>query len=150
GLHDPLTDAVWSDQDPHWWAAERTPTSTEQTDHQLEALHRARELAHSRRDRGWLLLAEGDYAAGPLGVRTLGRNVRSGSTEPADEDSFVRIRLAYEGAADRLPDVAWPWYRLAELLAWAGFEERAVEHLAQAERRSLGGREVTRSSRPLL
>ena len=31
-------------------------------------------------------------------------------------------------AADRLPDVAWPWYRLAELLAWAGFAERAQDH----------------------
>jgi len=60
------------------------------------------------------------------------------------------MRLAYEGAADRLPDVAWPWYRLAELLAWAGFAERALEHLVQAERRGLGNRQVERSARPLL
>jgi hypothetical protein len=116
----------------------------------MEAMHRARDLAHTRRDHGWLLLAEGDHAAGPLGVRTLGRTVRAGATEPADEDSFVRIRLAYDGAADRLPDVAWPWYRLAELLAWAGFGERAKDQLAQAERRSLGNRDTDRASRPLL
>ena len=73
-------------------------------------------------------------------VRTLGRAVRTGSAEPADEDAFVRIRLAYEGAAERLPDSAWPWYRLAEMLAWAGFAERAQAHLAEAERRNLGSR----------
>jgi hypothetical protein len=83
-------------------------------------------------------------------VRTLGRNVRSGVADADDEDTFVRIRLAYEGAADRLPDVAWPWYRLAELLAWAGFAERALDHYAQAERRSLGSRDAVRISRPLL
>jgi hypothetical protein len=96
------------------------------------------------------MLADGDLAAGPLGARTLGRNVRAGCTEPADEDAFVRIRLAYEGAADRLPDVAWPWYRLAELLAWAGFAEDAAAHLAQAEQRSLGSRSDDRAVRPLL
>ena len=62
----------------------------------------------------------------------------------------MRIRLAYEGSADRLPDVAWPAYRLAELLAWAGFAERAQEHLAQAEGRSLGSREADQRARPLL
>src|SRR5258708_14981803 len=103
-----------------------------------------------KRVPGWVMLAEGDPSAGPLGVRTLGRNVRTGYTEPADEDAFVRIRLAYEGAAERLPDVAWPWYRLAELLAWAGFAERAKDHLAQAERRSVRGRDADRSQRPLL
>ena len=117
---------------------------------QAEALGRARDLARSSRDQGWLLLAEGDHLAGPLGVRALGRNVRAGCTEPAEEDTFVRIRLAYEGAIDRLPDVAWPWYRLAELLAWAGFAERAEEHLAHAEHRSVGGREAERSARPVL
>src|SRR6266851_5045705 len=149
-LHDPLTDRQWSDQDARWWAQSSSASLHEQTDHQLEALHRARDLAHTKRDQGWLLLAEGDHTAGPLGVRTLGRNVRAGCAEPADEDSFVRIRVAYEGAADRLPDVAWPWYRLAELLAWAGFAEAAQDHLAQAERRSLGRRENARSTRPLL
>jgi len=149
-LHDPLTDRQWSDQDARWWAQSSSASLHEQTDHQLEALHRARDLAHTKRDQGWLLLAEGDHTAGPLGVRTLGRNVRAGCAEPADEDSFVRIRVAYEGAADRLPDVAWPWYRLAELLAWAGFAERAKEHLAQAERRSLGRRDTERTTRPLL
>jgi tetratricopeptide (TPR) repeat protein len=149
-LHDPLTDRQWSDQDARWWAQSSSTSMHEQTDHQLEALHRARDLAHTKRDQGWLLLAEGDHTAGPLGVRTLGRNVRAGCAEPADEDSFVRIRVAYEGAADRLPDVAWPWYRLAELLAWAGFAERAKEHLAQAERRSLGRRDTERTTRPLL
>src|SRR3712207_8788460 len=58
--------------------------------------------------------------------------------------------LAYEGAADRLPDVAWPWYRLAELLAWAGFAERARGHLLEADRRSLGSRESDRVFRPVL
>jgi hypothetical protein len=149
-LRDPLTDRQWSDQDARWWAQTGASALHEQTDHQLEALHRARDLAHTRRDQGWLLLAEGDHTAGPLGVRTLGRNVRAGCAEPADEDSFVRIRVAYEGAADRLPDVAWPWYRLAELLAWAGFGERAKDHLAQAERRSLGRRDTDRTTRPLL
>ena len=96
------------------------------------------------------MLAEGDFTAGPLGVRALGRTVRTGSTEPADEDTFVRIRLAYEGAAERLPDVAWPWYRLAEMLAWAGFSDLARQHLAQAERRGLGGRETDGTQRPLL
>ena len=84
-----------------------------------------------------------------LRVRTLSRNVRAGCAEPADEDACVDP-VAYEGAADRLPDVAWPWYRLAELLAWAGFAERAEEHLAQAELRSLGNRQSERTNRPLL
>ena len=62
---------------------------------------------------GLALLAEGDHAAGPLGARTLGRNVRSGCAEPADEDAFVRIRLAYEGAASSCRTspgrgTAWP------------------------------------------
>ncbi len=149
-LRDPLTDRQWSDQDARWWTQPSAPALLEPSDHQLEALHRARDLAHTKRDQGWLLLAEGDHAAGPLGVRTLGRNVRAGCAEPADEDLFVRIRVAYDGAADRLPDVAWPWYRLAELLAWAGFGERAKEHLAQAERRSLGTRDAERATRPLL
>jgi hypothetical protein len=152
GLSDPLTDSPWFDQDARWWLRKTVDSngSFEQSDHQAEAVQRARDLAHSRRDQGWLLLAEGDQAAGPLGVRTLGRNVRTGVTEAADEDTFVRIRLAYEGAADRLPDVAWPWYRLAELLAWAGFSERAAAHLAEAERRKLGNRDAERTSRPLL
>src|SRR5207237_8599974 len=115
-----------------------------------EALARARGMAVTNGGIGAVILAEGDHAAGPLGVRTLGRNVRAGSTEPADEDAFVRIRLAYEGAAERLPDVAWPWYRLAELLAWAGFAERAQAHLAEAERRALGNRDAERTARPLL
>jgi hypothetical protein len=149
-LRDPLTHGLWSDQDARWWTHPGAPAPFEQTDHQLEALLRARDLAHTKRDTGWLLLAEGDHGAGPLGVRTLGRNVRAGCAEPADDEAFVRIRGAYEGAAERLPDVAWPWYRLAELLAWAGFGERAREHLAQAEQRSLGRREVNRATRPLL
>jgi hypothetical protein len=149
-LCDPLTDAPWSDQDARWWARESRSTAAEQTNHQLEALHRAHDLAQSKRDHGWQLLADGDLAAGPLGVRTLGRRVRTNSAEPADEDTFVRIRIAYEGAADRLPDVAWPWYRLAELLAWAGFAERAHDHLAEAERRGMCTREAERYGRPLL
>ena len=83
-------------------------------------------------------------------MRTLGRNVRARCTEPADEDTFLRIRLAYEAAADQLPDIAWPWYRLAELLAWAGFAERAQDHLAEAERRSLGSRHAERTCRAQL
>ena len=150
GLRDPLTGEQWSDQDPRWWARGSQSPPLETTDHQVESLHRARDLNHGKRDEGWLLLAEGDYAAGPLGVRTIGRNVRAGCADATDEDTFVRIRLAYEGAADRLPDVAWPWYRLAELLAWAGFAERALDHYAQAERRSLGSRDAVRASRPLL
>jgi hypothetical protein len=146
-LHDPLTDLMWSDQDARWWLREIGSAPGEPTDHQLEALHRARDLARNKREQGWLLLAEGDQAAGPLGARTLGRNVRAGCTEPADEDTFLRIRQAYETAADRLPDVAWPWYRLAELLAWAGFAERAQDHLAQAERRGLGSRQAERTCR---
>jgi len=149
-LRDPLTDAAWSDQDGRWWARSSTPASVEPADHQADALSRACDLAQTRRDTGWVLLAEADHATGPLGVRELGRNVRAGRTEPADEDTFVRMRLAYEGAAERLPDVAWPWYRLAELLAWAGLAERALEHLEQAERRGLGNRQVERSARPLL
>ncbi|HET6317979.1 MAG TPA: hypothetical protein VFG86_16110, partial [Chloroflexota bacterium] len=153
-LIDPLTNELWPDQDPRWWlipgiSAPRR-SRHELSDHQVEALHRARDLAQNKRDQGWLMLAEGDYLSGPLGVRTLGRNVRAGCAEPADHDTFVRIRLAYEGAADRLPDAAWPWYRLAELLAWAGFQERALEQLAQAERRSLGARNAERVHRPLL
>lgn len=154
GLQDPLTESVWPDQDARWWTTPGDRTSVaetkQQSDHQADALSRARDLAIEKRDVGWLLLAEGDYLAGPLGVRALGRNVRAGCTDPADEDTFVRIRLAYEGAADRLPDVAWPWYRLAELLAWAGFAERAEEHLAQAERRGLGGRSIEHTVRPHL
>jgi hypothetical protein len=140
GLRDPLTDHSWCDQDARWWLDQSSTTAPyDRSDHQLEALNRARDLARARRDEGWLRLAEGDYLAGPLGVRTLGRNVRAGCAEAADHDTFLRIRMAYETAADRLPDVAWPWYRLAELLAWAGFAEQAQEHLRQAERRSLGG-----------
>jgi hypothetical protein len=154
GLKDPLTDAPWSDQDARWWAIGHTagarPALHEPADHQTEALSRARDLAQGTRGQGWLMLAEGDHAAGPLGVRSIARNVRAGYAEPADEDAFLRIRLAYEGAAERLPDVAWPWYRLAELLAWAGFAEQARQHLAQAERRSLGDRPAERAFRPLL
>ena len=149
-LCDPLTDAPWSDQDARWWLRDGGASSAEPSDHRAEALSRARDLARTRRDLGWLLMAEGDHAAGPLGVRELGRNVRAGCTEPADEDAFLRMRLAYEGAAERLPDVAWPWYRLAELLAWAGFAQHAREHLAQAERRRLGSPQTERAARPLL
>jgi hypothetical protein len=153
-LRDPLTDQSWSDQDPRWWltpdALAPRRSLREVTDHQLEAFHRARDLASTKRDQGWLLLAEGDFLAGPLGVRTLGRNVRAGCAEPAEHDTFLRIRMAYEGAADRLPETAWPWYRLAELLAWAGFAERAREQLTQAERRSLGGRNAEKVQRPML
>src|SRR5713226_2758046 len=84
-LRDPLTDRQWSDQDARWWTLAGSAALHEQTDHQSEALHRARDLAHTRRDQGWLLLAEGDLSAGPLGVRTLGRNVRAGCAEQADE-----------------------------------------------------------------
>jgi hypothetical protein len=149
-LRDPLTGCQWPDQDERWWLSTPSDTPEQPSDHQYEALHRARDLAHGKRDQGWLMLAEGDYLAGPLGTRTLGRNVRAGVAEAADHDTFLRIRLAYEGAADRLPDAAWPWYRLAELLASAGFGERAQEHLAQAERRSLGARKAERVHRPLL
>jgi hypothetical protein len=158
GVRDPLTEQMWANQDPRWWRIEparhalanSVQRSQPETDHQTEALNRARDLAQSKRDIGWVFLAEGDYVAGPRGVRTIARNARSGDAEAADHNAFVRIRLAYEGAADRLPDVAWPWYRLAELLAWAGFGERAQEHLAQAERRCLGNREAERVQRPLL
>jgi hypothetical protein len=85
-----------------------------------------------------------------MGVRSLGRNIRAGCLEAADEDAFVRIRLAYEGAAERLPDIAWPWYRLAELLAWAGFAERARECVVQAECRGLGSAASEPRNRPLL
>jgi hypothetical protein len=154
GLRDPLTDQTWPDQDGRWWLSPaQTPSHSgvaHETDHQHEALQRARDLALGSRDMGWLLLAEGDYLAGPLGVRVLGRTIRSGSAESADHDAFVRIRIAYEEAADRLPEVAWPHYRLAELLAWGGFPERAREQLPLAERRDLGGREADRSQRPQL
>jgi hypothetical protein len=149
-LRDPLTDAVWSDQDARWWLRSQASSPLEPPNHQAEALSRARDLAQTRRDTGWVLLAEADHAAGPLGVRELGRNVRAGCTEPADEDAFVRMRLGYEGAAERLPEVAWPWYRLAELLAWAGFAERALAHLAEAEQRGLGSGQAERDARPLL
>ena len=149
-LRDPLTGAPWSDQDPRWWLRGAASSPAEPADHQAEALSRARDLAQTGRDTGWVLLAEADHAVGPFGVRELGRSIRAGRTEPAEEDTFVRMRLAYEGAAERLPDVAWPWYRLAELLAWAGFVERALEHLSEAERRGLGNRQIERSARPLL
>jgi hypothetical protein len=149
-LRDPLTDAPWSDQDGRWWLRGAASSPAEPGDHQSEALSRARDLAQTRRDTGWVLLAEADHATGPLGLRELGRTIRAGRAEPADEDTFVHMRLAYEGAAERLPDVAWPWYRLAELLAWAGFVERALEHLRQAERRGLGDRQAERSARHLL
>jgi hypothetical protein len=151
GLRDPLTALTWADQDARWWLRDPSAAAHERTsDHQAEALSRARDLAVSKRDVGWLLLAEGDFAAGPLGVRTLGRTLRAGCGDLADEDAFVRIRLSYEGAAQRLPDVAWPWYRLAELLAWAGFTQQAAEHLAEAERRSLGSPTSVRTNRAAL
>jgi tetratricopeptide (TPR) repeat protein len=149
-LRDPLTNTTWSDQDARWWLRE-APLLTrrlEGSDHQAEALGRARDLALGKRDAGWLLLAEGDFATESIGVRALGRAIRAGCTDPADEDTFVRIRLCYEGAAEKLPDVAWPWYRLAELLAWAGYRQRAVEYLAEAERRRLGPSD--RANRPVL
>ena len=149
GLRDPLTRELWSDEDARWWLV---PISSDSNaaEHQQEAFARARDLARSRRDEGWLSLAEGDLLAGPLGVRSLGRGIRTGSAEAADHDTFMRIRLAYETAAERLPDVAWPWYRLAELLAWAGFSARANEQLRQAERRSLGDRATDQEHRPIL
>jgi hypothetical protein len=156
GLRDPLTDQPWADQDPRWWrvpsalGCSRAADRPGESEHQQEALARARDLVQTRRDQGWWLLAEGDSLAGPLGARSLGRSIRSGASEAADHDAVVRLRLAYEGAAERLPDVAWPWYRLAELMAWSGFAERAQAHLAQAERRSLGSREADRTHRPVL
>jgi hypothetical protein len=152
GLRDPLTDMAWADQDARWWLRDATSASVrpQPGDHQVEALGRARDLALSKRDQGWLLLAEGDHAAESIGVRELGRTIRAGCTDPADEDTFVRIRLCYEAAAEKLPDVAWPWYRLAELLAWAGFTQPAAEHLSQAERRGLGGGASERANRPHL
>jgi hypothetical protein len=151
GLRDPLTDLIWADQDARWWLRDPSATPRERTsDHQAEALARARDLAVGKRDIGWLLLAEGDYAAGPLGVRTLGRALRAGCADVTDEDAFVRIRLCYEGAAERLPDVAWPHFRLAELLAWAGFAQQAADHWAQAERRSLGSAASEQTNRPAL
>lgn len=149
-LRDPLTDSPWSEQDARWWLRGALAGLAEPSDHQAEALGRARDLAGNARDVGWVLLAEGDHAAGLLGVRSLGRSIRAGCAEAADEDTFVRIRLAYERAADHLPDMAWPWYRLAELLGWAGFTERAQAHLAEAERRSLGTRDAERTARPVL
>jgi len=137
-LRDPLTGEMWPDQDARWWVRDAAGLVLVDSEHQAEALGRARDLAVTSRDVGWVLLAEGDHAANRMGVRTLGRSVRAGCADPADEDAFVRIRLAYEGACERLPDVAWPWYRLAELLACAGFAQRASKHLAEAERRSLG------------
>jgi hypothetical protein len=147
GLKDPLTGSLWSDQDARWWTAASGKPTLHVVDHQAEAVHRARNLALTARDEGWVLLAEGDFAAGPLGVRPIGRNVRSGVAEPADEDLFLQIRTAYEGSAERLPDVAWPWYRLAELLAWAGFPDVARSHLAQADKRALGDRNIERACR---
>lgn len=140
-LRDPLTDKPWSDQDGRWWlrdTAAARPERPTQSEHQAEALGRARDLALGKRDLGWVLLAEGDYAAAEFGVRELGRSIRAGCTDPSDEDALIRIRLCYESAAAKLPDVAWPWYRLAEVLAWAGFGTQATGCLAQAERRSLG------------
>ncbi len=158
-LRDPLTGWPWADQDPRWWrdgldppgawVLEARPTAVE-PDPQREALARASDLVASSRDRGWLALAEGDYAAGPTGARTLGRSLRTGCADSVDHDRFMRVRLAYENAADHIPDVAWPWYRLAELLAWAGLAERAQVHLAQAERRTLGSRASDRAHRPAL
>src|SRR5579864_1311158 len=145
-LRDPLTGAAWADQDARWWLRDTPAGLVVETDHQAEALSRAHDLALDERMEGWVMLAEGDHCAGPLGVRTLGRNVRSGCADPGDEDMFVRIRLAYEGAAERLPDVAWPWYRLAELLAWAGFSQSALEHLERGERRSLGAQNADRAA----
>jgi hypothetical protein len=151
GLRDPLTRLVWADQDARWWLGQPSAANRGRaSDQRTEALARARDLAVGKRDIGWLLLAEGDYAAGPRGVRTLGRTLRAGRADLTDEDAFVRIRLCYEGAAERLPDVAWPHYRLAELLAWAGFAQQAAEHLAQAERRSLGGPTSERTHRAAL
>jgi hypothetical protein len=152
GLRDPLTDQAWADQDPRWWRPALTLAASgeRESEHQHEALARARDLVQTKRDAGWWLLAEGDSLAGPLGARSLGRSIRSGASEAADHDALVRIRLAYEGAAERLPDVAWPWYRLAELMAWSGFPERAQAHLAQAERRGLGGRDADRTHRAVL
>ncbi|GAC1314828.1 MAG: hypothetical protein NVSMB2_04940 [Chloroflexota bacterium] len=150
GLKDPLTGALWSDQDARWWTVAGARPTLHVVDHQAEAVRRGRDLAITTRDEGWVLLAEGDFAAGPLGVRPIGRNVRSGVSEPADEELFLHIRTAYEGSAERLPDVAWPWYRLAELLAWAGFPDVARTHLAQGERRGLGDRTTERASRATL
>ncbi len=151
GLRDPLTDTLWTDQDARWWLeSPATTTDSPEAEHQHEALSRARDLIRTKRDEGWLRLAEGDLLAGPLGVRTLGRSVRAGAADPADHDTFLKIRMAYETAAELLPEVAWPWYRLAELLAWAGFRAHAEEHLREAERRSLGDRASDRTQRPTL
>ncbi len=158
-LRDPLTDLPWHDQDPRWWRdgfeamvpwANRRSKEPVDPDYQREALTRAGDLTVTRRDEGWLLLAEGDFAAGPSGARVLGRSLRTGVADSTDHDLFMRIRMSYESAADRLPDVAWPWYRLAELLAWAGFEERAEELLKQAERRKLGDHAAEREHRTVL
>jgi hypothetical protein len=148
-LRDPLTGGDWVEQDVHWWHSDPCSKDTA-SDHQRQAIGRARDLAVTPRDLGWVLLAEGDFWAGPLGARALGRSVRAGYAEAADEDSFLRIRLAYEGAAEMLPDMAWPAYRLAELLAWAGFSARAAAYLQQADRLALGDRLLDEPTRPTL
>ncbi len=159
GLQDPLTQTPWPDQDPHWWRdgfeamvpwANRGTKEPVEPAYQREALSRAGDLAVSSRDEGWLLLAEGDFLAGPTGARFLGRSLRTGVADSTDHDLFIRVRMAYESAADRIPDVAWPWYRLAELLAWAGFGERAEIMLRQADRRKLGDQTAEREHRPVL
>jgi hypothetical protein len=141
-----LTGFTWPDQDARWWLRDAQSTAVVESEHQSEALARARDLAVNSRELGWVMLAEGDQTAERAGIRSLGRSVRGNCADPADEDAFVRIRLAYEGAAERLPDVAWPWYRLAELLACAGFVQPAAEHLAEAECRSLGNATTYRSA----
>lgn len=146
-LRDPLTQQTWPDQDARWWLREPLAgAALLDSDHQEEALARARDLAQSKRELGWVLLAEGDLASTHMGVRMLGRTVRAGCADLADEDAFVRIRLAYEASAQHLADVAWPWYRLAELLAWAGFAQAATEHLEEAERRGLGNQGTDRAA----
>ncbi len=156
GLVDPLTGQGWPDQDPRWWLepdqAVLWPRPSraalpQASDHRQEAFSRARDLAVSSRDLGWLSLAEGDLLIGPSGPRPLARAIRTGAGDQVDQNLFVRARLAYEHAADRLPEVAWPWYRLAELVAWAGFGDRARAHLAEADRRALGSHALDRAVR---
>jgi len=49
-LRDPLTDRPWSDQDARWWAHAGASARLEQTDHQLEALHRGLIAMHLERE----------------------------------------------------------------------------------------------------
>ena len=82
-------------------------------------------------------------AAGPLGVRTLGRNVRSRLTEPADEERSCAFGSPMR--APRIDSRTSPGRGIAWRSCWHGRGSPNARHEPPASRTALAGRPHCRS-----